>query len=209
VPSQSRLTFERHLLKDVKLLIAAHRALPPKKGRPPSVYTRSGVFLLSAAFELYVEEMACESVDHLLTWANAPSKLPQPVQATLAAAIRKRDELFALGLAGTGWKKILADLVRADADSLNTPSTSRISDLFVRYLGVDLMPLLGPNSQRIGDFTKRRGEIAHKGNKAGHVSIKNLDSDFAFICTLVTEMDNFVIAPLKGIMGYQPWHRRA
>jgi hypothetical protein len=208
MPSQARLTFERNLLKDVHRLIAAHKAHHKGKGKPLSVFTRSGVFLLSAAWELYIEEAAKELVECLVGWAGNPKDLSVAVQENLAAVIRKKTAVEALDLAGTGWKKALRDVVQERTDALNTPSVNKIVPLYRECVGLELVPLLGPEAVSIDAFAKKRGEIAHKGAKAGFISIKDLDADHTYICGLVVKIDNFVIAPMKQLMGYQPWNKR-
>jgi hypothetical protein len=209
VPSRARLTFEQHLLRDVHRLMDAHRAQQGGRGRPLSVYTRSGVFLLSAAWELYIEEVAAECLEWLLYEATLPTDLPDLLQGTLAASVRRAGEMAALGLAGDGWKDMLRDIVRSRVAALNTPDVPRVSSLLRDCAGIDLVGTLGPHTNRVTEFVRKRGNIAHQGVRAGHVGIAELDDDYAFICSLVTEIDNALIAPLRERLGYRPWNRRA
>lgn len=208
MPSQARLIFERHLLKDVHRLIDAHKAAHPGRGRPLSVYTRSGVFLLSAAWELYVEEVALEGVDWLIHWAPSPADLPQDARDAFANSVRQATPLDALALAGDGWKDMLRVMAKQKVAALNTPSGPRIVALFKECLGVNVNPLIGPHIVRLQDFANKRGSIAHQGVQAGHVGIGELEADYAYICGLVVQLDNYLIDPLREVTGYRPWNRR-
>lgn len=208
MPSAARLNFERHLLKDVDALIKAHRE-GLRRGRPPSVLTRSGTFLLCAAWELYCEEVLLESFSHILARCGGPTNLHLNVQKTLALAIKnEKSELAPLQLAGDGWKAYLNTHAETRVKQLNTPSVANITDLFSRIVGVDVTPSLQPHEIRLRSFISKRGDIAHQGAQAGHVSINDLEADKLFICRLVVELDNFLIAPVQQISGHRPWNAR-
>lgn len=209
MPSQARLTFERHLLKDVHALIDTHRShYTGKRGKPLSVFTRSGVFLLSAAWEIYVEEVAAEGANFVLDKIDHPKSLPKPMQEILIAAAVNRNGQDSLELAGGGWRQFFRSIVAQRTAALNTPSVERATELFRLSMGANLDPVLGPDTDALRDFIKKRGSIAHQGVKAGRVGLKNLEADYKFICNLVSKVDNALINEIKRITGHQPWNRR-
>lgn len=210
MPSKARLTFERHLLRDVHELLDIHRTKHNgKRGKPKSVYTRSGVFLLCAAWELYVEEAALGILDHILRRSNHPDRLPERLQETLAAVVHERKEKFALKLAGDGWKVICREVVTERIDGLNTPGADKVGQIYKECLGIELGPVLGPETKKLRDFVSKRGAIAHQGAKAGFVSISDLEADYRYICGLVEKLDNSLVDIVREATGARPWNKRA
>lgn len=49
------------------------------------------------------------------------------------------------------------------------------------------------------------GDVVAAG---GHVSINDLDADYAYICELVKDLDNFLIEPVKQISWSRPWSNK-
>lgn len=208
--SHARRTFGHFPLRDVRMLRDMHRAQHQGQGRPYSVLTRSGIFLLCAAWELYCEEVIAESVEHLLGWCENPLNLPERPRRTLVQAVSSdKHELAALRLAGDGWKQYYRDRSNKKLGDLNTPNAENVTDLFGALVGVDVLPVLDPISARLTTFIGKRGDIAHRGAQAGHVRINDLEADIEFICNAVRDLDNFLIAPLRAIIGERPWNRAA
>jgi hypothetical protein len=209
MPSRARLNFERHLLRDVELLMEQHRQIYQGPGRPLSVLTRSGVFLLCAAWELYCEDVLMECFELVVRETGEPMALPEGVRRTLAHAVKsEKNELAALRLAGDGWRAFLREKVRTKVEQLNTPNAANITDLFARSVGVDVHPFLDQHEAALTAFISKRGDIAHRGAQAGHVSINDLAADYAYICALVRDLDNHLIDPIQGLTGRRPWNRR-
>lgn len=209
MPSYARRNFRRYPLRDVEMLRDMHRSQHQGQGRPYSVLTRSGIFLLCASWELYCEEVIAESVGHILGWCQDPLNLPEQPRRTLAQGVKSdKHDLAALRLAGEGWKQYYRDRTTENLAALNTPSSAKVTELFHRLVGVDTGPVLDPISDRLTLFIRKRGDIAHRGAQAGHVSINDLDSDFELICEAVRDLDNFLINPIRAIIGHQPWNRQ-
>ncbi len=209
MPSRARRNFRHHPLRDVEMLRDLHRAQYQGQGRPYSVLTRSGIFLLCAAWELYCEEVIAESMRHMLDWCQNPLNLPEQARRTLVQSVKAdKHELAALRLAGEGWKQYYESRANENLAALNTPSAAKVGDLFFRILGINVQPVLGPISDRLGAFITKRGDIAHRGAQAGHISINDLDADFELICNAVRDLDNFLIDPIRDIIGYRPWNRQ-
>lgn len=209
MPSHARRNFRKYPLRDVEMLRDMHRQQHRGQGRPYSVLTRSGIFLLCAAWELYCEEVIEESVRHILDWCENPLHLPEQPRRTLAQSVKNdKHDLAALRLAGDGWKEYYRDRATENLSALNTPSAVKVTDLFNRLVGVDVTPVLEPISDRLTAFISKRGDIAHQGAQAGHVSINDLDADYILVCEAVRDLDNFLITPMRTIIGRQPWNRQ-
>lgn len=210
MPSAARLNFERFLLRDVRELSDLHRQRFAGPGRPQSFLTRSGIFLLCAAWELYCEDVIKEAFNFVVANTNEPLALPEQVRRTLANGIKsEKNELAPLRLSGDGWRDYLREHIEKRLGQLNTPNVDNITDLFSRVVGIDVGPILAPHTQGLSDFISKRGDIAHRGADAGHVSINDLQADYDFICGLVVELDNAIIEPLRQHTGRRPWNRRA
>lgn len=209
MPSQARLNFERNLSRDVERLEEMHRAQFPGPGRPHSILTRSGIFLLCAAWELYCEEVVKEAFEHVVGHANGPLDLPEHPRRTLANAIKAdKHELAVLRLAGDGWKQYLREHAEKKLEELNTPNCANVTDLFKKFVGINVEPVLGNHEQALLTFIGKRGDIAHRGAQAGHVSINDLQADHDFVRALVVELDNEIIQPIQVASGSRPWNRR-
>ena len=112
MPPKARIKFQKVMLPEVENLVEIHRML---RGtclgkRKLSHITRSGVLMLCASWELYVEELAIEMAGYLSECAKSPGCLPEPVPRTIANIIvnaiksQKNHELMPLTLAGDGWR---------------------------------------------------------------------------------------------------------
>ena len=211
MPSRARKNFYGYPRRDVLALIRMYRDMHPGPGRPSSILTRSGTFLLCAAWELYCEEAALQvAIDNILWAADTPLKLPKAPRQMLATAVKNdKHELAALKLAGTGWKILFTDLVNKRVDELNTPSCEKVVDLFADLCGVDLSDILGPVDEYLTRFILKRGEIAHRGANAGHVSIVDLEADYQFISRMVCEVDNALVNKVRVITRARPWNVQA
>ena len=209
MPSKARQNFESYPLKDIDLLMETHREWHTGKGKPYTVLTRSGIFLLCAAFELFCEEIIRESVFQIVKNKNHPNDLCDNIKKSLAAAAKSdKNELAVLRLSGDGWKDYYIERTNLDIQSLNTPSSKNIVDLFKKLTDIDVSSVFSPIDADLDKFIKKRGDIAHKGSRAGHVSMKDLEADYEFICGVVSNLDNYLIEPLLELSGTRPWYRR-
>lgn len=210
MPSQARLNFERNLSRDVERLEELHRSQFPGPGRPHSILTRSGIFLLCAAWELYCEEVIKEGFVHVVGLANSPLNLPEHPRRTLANAVKAdKHDLAVLRMAGDGWKDYLSEHADKKIGELNTPNCENVTELFKKFVGIDIAPILGPHDTTLQTFIGKRGDIAHHGAQAAHVSINDLEGDHNFIQTLVVRLDNEIIQLIQTASGVRPWNRRA
>ncbi|WP_197030545.1 HEPN domain-containing protein, partial [Halomonas sp. BC04] len=109
MPSASFRKFENNLLIDVDRIIDSHYHLNHDGGgkRGLGHITRSGVLMLCAAWELYIEEVLLEGVDYFTHQLDSPKGLPKPVQKEIARSVKEaKHDLKPLELAGEGWKDL-------------------------------------------------------------------------------------------------------
>jgi hypothetical protein len=214
MPSKALTKFENVMMKDVDRIIKTHASSVNGQGKKALGHlTRAGVLLLCAAWELYIEEVLIEAVEACRERASGPKKLPKTVQKSLAAYVNSsKHELKALHLAGDGWKEEYMVMVKAQVESLNTPKTAQINNLFSDLVGIpDLSKCWSNDSNDLDDFVTVRGNVAHKGANAGYIKIKKL-SDFYkdLIGRTVVETDNCVSSFVKKSFDAKsyPWKRR-
>ncbi|MEG4314742.1 HEPN domain-containing protein [Pseudomonas sp. FIP_A4] len=214
MPSSALQKFERNMLVDVDRIIESHGQLNHDGlgRRGLGHITRSGVLMLCAAWELYLEELLVESVRTLIRRADIPTQLPQHVQKEISKTVREsKHELKPLELAGDGWKTVYDNHTTQTIQGLNTPKSTNIDPLFKRFVGIENLS----NSWSIGEealnaFVTARGDIAHRGRNAGYITIINLHEYRAQILRCVIDTDNAMADFIqRKSIGGSPWRRRA
>ena len=123
MPSSSILAFRGNIV-DVDRLIESHGPLhdgsPGKKGL--GHITRSGVVMLCAAWELYLESLCVKAANYFRDKCQSPDQLPSRVQKELAKMAREsKHELKTLEFAGDGWKQVLVTPARELCGAINAP----------------------------------------------------------------------------------------
>lgn len=138
MPSNALSKFEGKMLVDVERIADSHAALNHDGGgrRGLGHITRSGVLMLCASWELYVEELAIEVANCLAQRANAPTQLPLHAQKELSRLVRDhKHDLKPLELAGSGWEQVYTSHVREVIGGLNTPKSGPIDETYKKLLG--------------------------------------------------------------------------
>jgi len=212
MPSKAYIEFEKNIV-DVDHLISTHAAMNNggrgKKGL--GHITRSGIVMLCATWELYIESLLCESLKILTDRKNTPKDLPTLIKKTLSKLVKEdKHELKPLELAGDGWRSTLLNYAKAETDLLHTPKSEKLDILYKRYLGmINFSSQWTTSSANLDSFVSKRGEIAHKGRQANYIKIGELKSDRETIDNLVTEIDKLILdylITLDPAMN-QPWRR--
>ena len=212
MPSRSRRLFRDKLLPDVASLIEAHRKLNPNgRGRRALGYiTRSGILMLCAAWEVYIEDVLLEGLEHTVQKCGKVDNLPPRVKGKVCQVIKSDKHDFAiLKLAGDGWKKEITLSCKRECESLNTPKFGPVSTLFGDWLGVDDKELLKGwrhSKDLLNDFVTLRGEIAHRGADSQYVQISTLREYKEKIDELVVDTDRFLSTHIKQVCGTRPWN---
>lgn len=211
MPSTAYINFYR-LLKDVDALIATHDIMHERKQGKKSLehITKSGILLLCASWELYIEEILGVSISHVLRKCKEPAQL---FKQSKKKAIKylgsndKKDELKYFRFAGDGWKSVVVDSYKKDLENFNTPKSDRIKKLFDDYLGIDISKDWPKDSDNeIDKFVTLRGSIAH-GKAKDYISINDLINYRNKILEIVFKTEKSLCNFLKGaiIEGNVPW----
>jgi hypothetical protein len=210
MPSDALQAF-RYNIVDVDRLIESHGRLhdgnPGKKGL--GHITRSGVVMLCAAWELYLESLVVEGAKYLTKQCQSPDQLPDRVQKELSKVAREsKHELKPLEFAGDGWKRVLVTHAEELCRGINTPKAGPINELFARVLGLEnLSDCWSCGKDAINTFVSARGDIAHRGRYADYIKIGQLAEYRTRVDTTTVETDNMVGTHLAAITpsGHKPW----
>lgn len=214
MPSKSFKKFEDKLLVDVDRIIASHATLNHDGGgrRGLGHLTRSGVLMLCAAWELYLEEVLIEGVEYFIEKFDSPKRLPKTVQKELAFSVKEsKHELKPLELAGDGWKFLYRNHVQETVNGFHTPKSFNLNPLFRKFLGIDdISQWWSLGHREIDRFVSMRGEVAHKGSDASYVTITNLKDFLVKVKQTALEVDNELTVYLcETTPGTErPWRRR-
>jgi hypothetical protein len=127
-------------LSEVHRLEGIHSEITTKgPGRKHNVEIlhKSGIVLLVACWEAFVEDLAAESLSHMIASCKDHTAFPQNVLERIAS---NHPGLKAWNLAGDGWRDRLkdnfAEVLAKTTGRLNTPRTSQIDELFQKVIGL-------------------------------------------------------------------------
>ena len=167
--------------------------------------------MLCAAWELYIEEITVEIANKLISNADSPSGLPQPVQKNLSKYVREHNhDLKPLELAGAGWERVYSSLVQEVVGKLNTPKAGPIDQMSSALVGwkePSQAWVLG--RAFINEFVSIRGDIAHRGSDANYVRIGALREYRDGVLATVIQHDNAAAEFVRdSTNGRFPWRRR-
>lgn len=214
MPSKSFNKFENNLLVDVQRIIDSHGQLNHNGGgrRGLGHLTRSGILMLCAAWELYMEEVLVEGVKYTIGKIDEPGSLPLPVQKELSRYVKESShELKPLELAGEGWKTLYLNNTNEKIQSLNSPKSGVLDPMYKKFLGVDtISDCWSLGSAHINQFVSIRGRIAHKGRDARYITINQLKIYKDEIKQTALDVDNSLTEHLCAITPgiVRPWNRR-
>lgn len=215
MPSNSLTKLENNLLIDVDRLIQSHSDLNHEgKGRRGLGHvTRSGVIMLCASWELYIEDLLLEGVDYFIVKTTDPSNLPLPVQKELSSAVKKAThELEPIKLAGDGWKTFYKDYANLRLKKFHTPKSNNINSLYRCFLGIEnVSDCWSLGTSIIDNFVSTRGDIAHRGREAAYTRIPKLKIYRQQIADTAVEIDNKLCEYLRtNTPGTsRPWNQRS
>ncbi|MCO5238062.1 MAG: HEPN domain-containing protein [Chitinophagaceae bacterium] len=201
MPSNSYITF-LHIRIDVLNLIKTHSDYTQgKRGRKNLGHlTRSAIVMLCAAWERYNEDLLLESIKYLCDNIQDASLIKEEIKRFVSSKIRNdRHELKPFFVAGDGWKQIWYEYAKEEIEALNTPKEGNLNLLFKNYLSIEKYSNLWKtsNPSEIDNFVKVRGDIAHNGNRADNVTMKDLRHFQDLIVENVIEIDGNIADELK------------
>lgn len=214
MPSKALLKLQKNTLVDVDRIISSHAQLNHDGGgkRGLGHITRSGVLMLCAAWELYVEEVGLEIAHHLADRALEPGDLPDKVQKSIAKYVRNhKHDLKPLELANAGWGHVYLSYAQERISSLNTPKSGPVDEIYEHILGWEnASNSWACGTKTINEFVKMRGEIAHRGRDSHYMNIIELKKYRKIIFEAAVGHDNGAADFLRDVsVGGLPWRGRA
>lgn len=206
MPSKSYQLFHKNLM-DIQRLLDNHKTLSGQERGKKALdhITRSGILLLVATWEVYIEELICESVGFLSKNIRDPNDLPVPVKKFLSDCIHNsKNEIEPFKLAGRGWSEFYREQAGHVTNALNTPKIEKIDKLFKDLLGVNII------SRNFGLRTlnliiSTRGDIAHRVKLNKYVKPAILRGFMEDIRQYVLETDKAIYEHLTDLGGKTPW----
>ena len=106
-----------------------------------SIYTRSGLALLCASWEAFVEEVTDEALRFLIANVSRPDQLPLELRKKVAKELKDdRHELAVWKLADDGWRAVLHDRFQSILNSrlglMNSPKSEKVRILIEDVIGI-------------------------------------------------------------------------
>ncbi len=179
-----------------------------------TIFLRAAIILLCAAWEAYVEDLARDTLSHLIANIKEADELPLALKKRIAKGIKEsRHDLSPWQLAGGSWRQFVLDRFGEDVEGLHSPKSGKIRQLYADWLGVDDVTscwnweYFEPSGvcSLIDGFVETRGAMAH-GRPSKHTLSLNL---LAYWQLLVVEcsfrMSNEMDIKLAKICGSNPW----
>lgn len=141
------------------------------------VLNRSAIVFITACWESYVEDLASEAFDFLLTNAPTSAVIPKKVKALASKSLLSdKDPTKVWDLADGGWRALLmahkTTTLNSWLGSFNTPKTAQVNGLYDELIGLKSLSskwywkgMSKENSEiKIDEFIQVRGDIAHRLN---------------------------------------------
>ena len=204
-------------VKEVDRLSAIHAAVTKKgPGRKHNVEVlhKSGIVLLIACWEAFVEDLATSALSFLVDSAKDHTKIPKDVLERIAGRLHG---MKAWDLAGDGWRKScrdhLKEVLARTTGVLNTPRTAQVDELFEKTLGLKALSSKWTWQGRtakscqtsLDSLVTLRGSIAHRVTAAQSVGKADVQDAREFISRLAVKSHNAVNYHLGRVLGSPPW----
>lgn len=208
-------------MADVKRLLEIHADIGgTEKGRRwgITVLNKSAVLFVAAAWEAFVEDVATQSIDHILSQANDHESIPLPLRRAAAKKLEEHpNEIAVWELAGVGWKSVVTryrdDVIKSEISTFNTPKPHNVNALFKKLFGFENISTnwgwSGMSSAsactKLRKFIETRGAIAHRGDLPQTVTRAYVEGHTKFINRLAVRTSNVVREEVRAEVGTYPW----
>lgn len=204
-------------LAEVRRLLAIHQQLggtTPGRRHKLEVLNKSGIVLLVACWEAFIEDLASSAFDAMLTNATDPTVFPADVLTHASRDLKNAlDQREVWKLAGTGWKTVLQDhrtqLFKDYIGKFNSPKPKQIDALFSSLIGMTSLSQgwswHGMSSDGAVDKLNRlvelRGSIAHRVAAAKSVQKADVTYHLDFVYRLAVRSSNRTLAFVLSRVG--------
>jgi len=206
---------------EVLRLVQIHEQISgtgPGRRREVEVLNKSGIVLLVATWEAFVEDLATAAFDRIFDTASTHTIFPQRVLNLAANELRSSPDVRRIWeLAGTGWRAILADhkvkILEKFVGSLNTPKPEQIDGMFSELIGLTNLSACwrwkntsSANARaRLTALVELRGDIAHRVATSRSVKKPDVINSVHLISRLAAASSNHSRAFIYGLTNKHPW----
>ncbi len=213
--SKARDTFEANA-QDVARLLELHQEVGgADRGRRTGleVLNKSGIVLMCAVWEAYIEDLAAEVVEHYVDEAT-PEKLPPKLRETIGKELKnQKDSDSPWKLAGRGWKRELKyrlkGLQAKRNATLNAPKAGVVDAFFEESIGIPNVSSkwrwqkmsIARAREKLDEFVTLRGDIAHRVNASTPVHKSRVEEFRDHVERLVALTDDYVNAQVRADIG--------
>ncbi len=182
------------------------------------VLNKSAIVLLLACWEAYIEDLADNAFDFMLSKTNQPNVFPDYVLSIAAKEIKKSNTDI-WGLSNDGWKTVLKShkvsiLKKYTVEgAFNTPSPKNIDMLFSNLIGFTSLSRLWywpgmsiqNSKKKLEEIIKIRGNIAHRVQSSKKIVTSYVKESKTFIFRLAIISNNRIVKYIEDKIGVEPW----
>ncbi|MGU3781833.1 HEPN domain-containing protein [Burkholderia metallica] len=220
MPSNAKNTFEINKA-DIEKLWEIHKEIGGEgRGRKygVEVLNRSVIIFVTACWESYIEDLAVEAFDFLLTHAPTAAAIPNKVKSLAIKDIKNDPNPLKLwDLADTGWQAILlahkAEVHEKWLGKFNTPKSEQVDGLYEEMLGLNSLSShwtwnkmkADRAKTKLDDFITVRGNIAHRIRDANPVAKNTGAAYLTHVGQIVARCERAVANHLNAQTGVAPW----
>jgi len=192
----------------------------PGRRHKLEILNKSGVVLLVACWEAFVEDLAVAAFDTLLASGSDHTVFPTKVLTMASKPLRDSDdERVVWQLAGSGWKATLqnhrAAVLKRMVGDLNTPRPAQVDQLFEELIGLRSMSshwhwrgiTVTQAKTRLDRLITTRGDIAHRVKASRSVLKQDVNNGALFISRLAAKSSNAVRQHVYDRIKVIPWER--
>jgi hypothetical protein len=206
---------------EVLRLLEIHEELTgtgPGRRSQVEILNKSGIVLLVACWEAYVEDLAEIAFEFLFARAKSPDAFPAKVLTLASRELREAaDQRRVWELAGDGWRTVLerhhTAVLQANIGTLNTPKPEQIDALFQQLLGLSSLSSAWTWHRtqstkacaRLTALVNLRGDIAHRVRSTRSVKKQDVSRAGVFLDRLAAASSNEVRRFLRSRTGEFPW----
>lgn len=207
---------------EVRTLVKFHEEITgtgPGRRAGVEVLNKSGIVLLAACWEAFVEDCASTAFEFVLDEVKDPGKLPKVVRQRVARFLKEdKNELAVWNLAKDGWKDALRTfkqrMLHTHVSFFNTPKAGNVDALFDTLLGLPNLSKcwhwqgmsVTSAKRRLADYIELRGAIAHRVKTSNSVHKSKVTNFAEFITRLAVRTANVVRRHVRSLVGKYPWN---
>jgi RiboL-PSP-HEPN len=208
-------------VREVRRLMQIHQLIGgATRGRKHDleVLNKSGVVLLVACWEAFVEDLAATAFDFILARATDHTVFPSDVLVQASKSLKANlDNREVWKLAGQGWKSVLQahrDAILGDyVGKLNSPKSKNVDALFASLIGIGGVSQgwtwhrmsSAAAVERLENLIELRGAIAHRVGTSKAVRKVAVTDSIDFVYRISVKTSNRVRAFVYARTKERPW----